>query len=69
MGGEVVVCPLHHHRFALLDGSCTTGSDDVAAYTVREENGELVIGTDRESRVNSSHVVPRAPGRDGSASR
>jgi len=46
---EVVVCPLHHHRFALLDGSCTTGTDDVAAYTVREENGELVIETDRES--------------------
>ncbi len=42
-GGEVVMCPLHNHQFSLVDGSCATGADDVAAYTATEEDGELVV--------------------------
>ncbi|GAA4932512.1 nitrite reductase (NADH) small subunit [Actinomycetospora succinea] len=41
--GEVVMCPLHHHQFALADGTCRTGADDVAAYRATEEDGELVV--------------------------
>jgi nitrite reductase/ring-hydroxylating ferredoxin subunit len=41
--GEVVMCPLHNHQFSLVDGSCTTGADDVAAYTATEEDGEVVV--------------------------
>lgn len=41
--GEVVVCPLHNHQFALADGTCATGADDVPAYTVSDEDGELVV--------------------------
>lgn len=42
-GTDVVMCPLHNHRFALADGSCATGADDVAAYSASEEDGELVV--------------------------
>ncbi|GLZ45948.1 hypothetical protein Acsp06_21330 [Actinomycetospora sp. NBRC 106375] len=41
--GEVVMCPLHNHQFSLVDGSCATGTDDVAAYSAAEEDGELVV--------------------------
>ena len=41
--GKVVMCPLHNHQFSLVDGSCATGADDVAAYTATEEDGELVV--------------------------
>ena len=37
------MCPLHNHQFSLVDGSCATGADDVAAYTATEEDGELVV--------------------------
>lgn len=40
---DVVMCPLHNHQFSLVDGSCSTGTDDVAAYTASEEDGELVV--------------------------
>jgi nitrite reductase (NADH) small subunit len=40
---EVVMCPLHNHRFSLADGTCASGADDVAAYAVREDDGELVV--------------------------
>lgn len=43
---DVVVCPLHHHRFALAGGSCDSGADDVAAYAVRDDDGELVVAVD-----------------------
>ncbi|MEJ2888771.1 Rieske (2Fe-2S) protein [Actinomycetospora aeridis] len=38
-----VMCPLHNHQFALADGTCRTGADDVAAYAASEEDGELVV--------------------------
>lgn len=40
---EVVMCPLHNHQFSLADGACSTGTDDVAAYSASEEDGELVV--------------------------
>ncbi len=43
---DVVMCPLHDHRFSLADGSCATGTDDVVAYAVREDDGELVVALD-----------------------
>lgn len=42
-GGGVVMCPLHNHQFSLVDGSCSTGADDVAAYSATDEDGELVV--------------------------
>lgn len=43
-GGEVVMCPLHNHQFRLDTGECrSAGVDDVAAYTVVEDDGELVV--------------------------
>lgn len=43
--GEVVMCPLHNHRFELSSGACVSGGgvDDVAAYTAADEDGELVV--------------------------
>jgi nitrite reductase (NADH) small subunit len=43
--GEVVMCPLHNHQFRLGSGECVSGGGvaDVAAYTAREEDGELVV--------------------------
>ena len=41
--GDVVMCPLHNHQFSLADGSCATGTDAVAAYSARDEDGELVV--------------------------
>jgi nitrite reductase/ring-hydroxylating ferredoxin subunit len=43
---DVVMCPLHNHQFSLVDGSCATGADDVAAYSATEEDGELVVRLD-----------------------
>ena len=42
---DVVMCPLHNHQFQLADGACVSGGDvaDVAAYSVSEEDGELVV--------------------------
>lgn len=42
---EVVMCPLHNHRFTLAAGECVSGGgvDDVAAYSARDEDGELVV--------------------------
>lgn len=37
------MCPLHNHQFSLVDGSCSTGADDVAAYSATDEDGELVV--------------------------
>jgi nitrite reductase (NADH) small subunit len=42
--GEMVMCPLHNHRFSLADGSCrSAGVDDVRAFSARDEDGELVV--------------------------
>jgi nitrite reductase (NADH) small subunit len=37
-----VVCPLHYRAFSFADGSCPEGPG-VAAYAVREEDGELIV--------------------------
>lgn len=39
-----VACPWHGARFRLSNGRCTFGpSTDVRAYSVRRENGEIVV--------------------------
>ncbi|GLZ51223.1 Rieske 2Fe-2S domain-containing protein [Actinomycetospora sp. NBRC 106378] len=45
LDGEVVMCPLHNHRFELASGACVSGGDvdDVAAYSADDDDGELVV--------------------------
>jgi NAD(P)H-dependent nitrite reductase small subunit len=45
LDGEVVMCPLHNHKFELSSGSCLSGGDvdDVAAYSAADDDGELVV--------------------------
>lgn len=42
---ELVMCPLHDHRFRLTTGACVSGGEgaDVAAYTATDDDGELVV--------------------------
>ena len=40
---DVVMCPLHNHRFRLEDGTCVSGESDVPAYSAADEDGELVV--------------------------
>jgi nitrite reductase/ring-hydroxylating ferredoxin subunit len=39
-----VVCPLHNHVFAFADGSCASGDFAVRVYSVRDDDGEIVLG-------------------------
>lgn len=38
-----VVCPLHNHVFAFADGSCVSGDFAVRVYSIRVDDGEIVL--------------------------
>ena len=42
---ELVMCPLHDHRFRLSSGECVSGGGvpDVACWTATDDDGELVV--------------------------
>jgi nitrite reductase (NADH) small subunit len=41
---ENVVCPYHAHKFNLCTGAGTEPGERVKVYSIKEENGEIVIG-------------------------
>jgi len=43
MGGGLVICPLHAHRFNLKDGAGTEPGECVKVYTVKDADGEILL--------------------------
>ncbi|MFC5049327.1 nitrite reductase small subunit NirD [Rubritalea spongiae] len=45
-GEPIVICPLHKYRYSLISGECLTDSAyKLDTYPIREEEGELLVGT------------------------
>src|SRR5881296_2381533 len=41
--GETLTCDWHNWKFALDDGACTRGEEDVRCYDVRIEGGRILV--------------------------
>ena len=46
VGAGKVICPLHSHKFDLCTGEGPDPKECLRVYTVREENGEIVLSLD-----------------------
>lgn len=47
--GTTITCPLHGARFDVTSGKCLGGPafQDIASYSVSDEDNEIIIATDR----------------------